>query len=125
MSNAVDWKTLAEQLGTLRDNGEVGDASYARRAIEILLGEEILRQAVDYYISGEPGSELARFVLWQIHPWSAMKHCYHIYKSDAEIEKRRLAVELLRVVADRRAMGWITEFLEEADPQIQMWGAGV
>jgi len=22
-------------------------------------------------------------------------------------------------------MGWITEFLEEADPQIQMWGAGV
>jgi len=49
----------------------------------------------------------------------------HIYKSDTDIEKRRLAVELLRVVADRRAMGWITEFLEEADPQIQMWGAGV
>lgn len=125
MPNAVDWKTLAEQVGTLRDNGEVGDASYARQAIEILLGEEILRQAVDYYISGEPGSELVRYVLWQIHPWSAMNHCYHIYKSDADIEKRRLAIELLRVVADRRAMEWITEFLEEADPQIQMWGAGV
>ena len=52
------------------------DASYARQAIEILLGEEILRQAVDYYISAEPGSELARYVLWQIHPWSAMNHCY-------------------------------------------------
>ena len=125
MSDTVDWKALAEEVGTLRGNEEVGDAGYARQAIEILLGEKILRQAVEYYISGEPGSELARHVLWQIHPWSAMKHCYHIYKSDGDPERRRLAVELLRVVADRRALGWIDELLQEEDPLIQMWGAGV
>lgn len=125
MSETINWKALAEQLGTLRDNGEAVEVNSARRAIETLLGEENLRQAVEYYITGEPGSELARDVLKEIRPWSAMKHCYDIYKSDADIGKRRLAVELLRVVADRHAIGWIVEFLEDEDQEIQTWGAGI
>jgi hypothetical protein len=48
MSETVDWKSLAERLGILRDGGEVGGTVYARQAIEILLGEENLRQAVEY-----------------------------------------------------------------------------
>lgn len=125
MSETISWKTLAEHLGTLRDDGEVGGSNYARQAIEVLIGEESLRQAVEYYIAGEPGSELARAVLWEIQPWSAMEHCYDIYKSDSDIGKRRMAVELLRVVADRRAIGWITEFLDDKDQEIQMWGMGL
>ncbi|HEX8127777.1 MAG TPA: hypothetical protein VF527_01520 [Pyrinomonadaceae bacterium] len=125
MPETINWKSLAEHLGTLRDGGEVGGSSYARQVIESLIGEENLRQAVEYYIDGKPGCELARSVLWQIQPWSAMKHCYDIYKSDGDIGKRRIAVELLRVVADRRAMGWITEFLEDKDQEIQIWGMGL
>ena len=125
MSETVDWKSLAERLGTLRGGGEVGGTSYARQAIEILLGEENLRQAVEYYIAGKPGSELARDVLKEIRPWSAIEYCYDIYKSGADVRNRRLAVELLRAVADRRALGWVAEFLGDEDEEIQMWGAGM
>lgn len=95
MSESIDWEALAVQVGALTGDQESGGRLYAQRAIEILLGEDNMRQAVDYYILGEPGSELARFVLWQIHPWSAMKHCYDICKSNADIEVRRSAIELL------------------------------
>ncbi len=125
MKEEIDWKALAVKLGALDEKGESGSDHYARQVIELLLGEDNLQKAVDYYISGEPGSELARSVLWQIRPWSAMKYCYDICKSEKNIETRRSAVELLRVVADERAMGWIDEFLEDEDADIQMWGAGV
>lgn len=121
----VDWEALALRLGTLGKGTESGGTNYACEALEILLGEDALRAAVDYYISGGRGSELARSVLWHIHPWSAMKHCYDVYKSGAAVESRRAAVELLRVVADGRALGWVDEFLDDADAQIQNWGAGV
>lgn len=125
MNEEIDWKALALQVGALDASGERGGNRYARQVIEVLVGEDNLRQAVDYYISGEPGSELARSVLWHLHPWSAMSYCYDLWKSDKDLETRRLAVELLRVVADERALAWIHKFLEDEDAQIQMWGAGV
>lgn len=125
MKEQIDWQALALELGTLRENGESSGSDRAREALEILLGEDNLRHAVDYYILGKPGSELARSVLWLLHPFSAMKYCYDIYKSDLPIQARRFAVELLRVIADKRAVNWIDEFLEDSDPEIQAWGAGV
>ena len=77
MSVPIDWEELAQELGTLRPDGESGGSDEARRAIELLLGEDRLRQAVDYYVAGRRGSELARHVLWQLHPWSAMQRCSH------------------------------------------------
>src|SRR5688572_24143069 len=122
MEDNIDWKALAVRLGTLSEGGESGGSNYAREAIELLLGEDNLRESVDYYISGAPGSELARSVLWLIRPWSAMRYCYEIYKSEADIETRRMAVELLRVVADKRALSWVVEFLGDEDSGIQTWG---
>jgi HEAT repeat protein len=125
MANPIDWEQLARQLGLLHPDGESSGSGAAQQALELLLGEDRLRAAVDYYISGGPGSELARNVLWMLHPWSAMQYCYEIYRSDADVDTRRSAVELLRVVADRRALPWVQEFLNDPDPGIQSWGAGV
>jgi hypothetical protein len=125
MKEQIDWQALASQLGMLREGGESSGTHRACEALEILLGEDNLRHAVDYYISGKPGSELARSVLWHIRPFSAMRYCYDVFKSDLPVEARRLAVELLRVVADKRAVGWIDEFLNDDDAEIQAWGAGV
>ena len=125
MKEEIDWQALALQLGLLREGGESSGSRNACEALEILLGESNLRRAVDYYISGKPGSELARSVLWHIHPFSAMQYCYDIFKSDLPVEVRRSAVELLRVVADKRAADWIDEFLNDDDLEIQSWGAGV
>jgi hypothetical protein len=126
MNTPIDWEQLAQQLGLLRpDGGEIGGSDSALRAIELLLGESRLQAAVDFYVSGTPGSELARQVLWQLRPWSAMQRCYEIYRSGADVDTRCAAVELLRVVADRRALSWVQEFLDDPEPGIQNWGAGV
>jgi hypothetical protein len=122
---AIDWKSLAENLGCIKDGHESGSSDFAKQAITTLLGEENLIEAVDYYISGKPGSELARFVLWQLRPWIAMKYCYDIYKFSENIEARISAIELLRVIADRRVLIWIEEFLSDANEGIQFWGIGI
>ena len=125
MAEEIDWKALALQVGSLGGRHERGGNHYARRAIELLLSEDNLRNAVEYYLAGPPGSELARSVMWYIRPWSAMKHCYDIYKSERDIETRRMAIELLRVVADERALNWVAEFLGDEDSGIQTWGVEV
>jgi hypothetical protein len=127
---AVDWRSLAIEVGALAEkpggaNLECGSSRMAQQAIETLIGVENLQSAVDYYISGQPGGELARHILWQLHPWSAMQHCYNIYKSSCDNDARITAVELLRVVADARALTWVSEFLADPEPGIQFWGIGI
>src|SRR5262245_34338481 len=110
----IDWETLARTFGSLDENGEHGSSTIAREAIEILIGKERLRDAVDYYVDCRPGYELARMVLWQIRPWCAMERCYEIFMGH-DLERRRAAVELLRVAGDHRVLPWISEFLNDAD----------
>lgn len=126
MTGAIDWEQLALRLGTLTPDGESGSSVAAMQAIEMLIGEDRLRAAVDFYVAGGRGRELTRSVLWQLRPWSAMRRCYEIYhSSDADAERKDSAVELLRVVADRRALKWLPEFLDDPDASIQLWGAGI
>src|SRR5215831_16738374 len=122
MSKEIDWEELATTLGLVIKDGEQVSSEAAKHALELLIGEEALRASVDYYISGRPGAELARSVLWQLHPWSAMKYCYEIFNGPRFLEDRRMAVELVRVVADHRALSWVAEFLDDEDSQIQFWG---
>ena len=122
---AVDWHTLAQKLGTFRDGGESGGEDLGRQSLELIVGVDVLRSAVDYYIAGNPGSELARSVLALLKPSSAMERCLEIARSDADVESRRSAVELLRVVADGRGIDWAAEFLRDQDDGVQVWGAGM
>ncbi|MCB0127473.1 MAG: HEAT repeat domain-containing protein, partial [Caldilineaceae bacterium] len=121
----IDWKSLALEVGAIQDGSETGSSAFAQKAIEQIIGVQNVREAVDYYIRGGPGAELARFVLWQIHSWTAMQYCYEIYQTDSDIERRRGAVELLRVVADRRVIPWLEEFLTDPDRGIRMWAFGI
>jgi hypothetical protein len=99
----------------------------SRNALEQILGSQQLRQAVDYYVQkvGTPEAELARSVLWLLHPWSATQRCFEIYKNSKNLETRRSAVELLRVVADKRVLPWIRVFLKDPDRDIPIWGIGI
>ncbi len=121
----IDWAALARSLGTIRDNGESAGSDVACKALELIIGPPAIRTAVDYYISQNTGAELARHVLWRLRPWSAMQRCYEIYESSDDIDERRSAVELLRVVADARVLPWVERFFDDPDDGIQIWGAGV
>lgn len=94
-------------------------------ALELMIGEEAIHQAMDYYVAWKPEAELARNVLWRLRPWSVMQRCYEIYHFSADIEQRRVAIDLLRVVADERALDWIEEFLADPNDGIQGWDVGI
>lgn len=123
MSEPIDWIELSRKIG--QDKSIIYGSSNAMLAIEQIIGEDVLRQAVDHYVAYKPESELVRHVLWRLQLWSAMQRCYEIYRFDANIEYRQGAIELLRVVADARALDWIEEFLADPDPSIQNCGIGV
>jgi hypothetical protein len=116
----VDWSVLAREMGTLIDSrSEIGGSDLGTQVIEHLLGAEFFEQAVEHYISGEPGAELARSVLLRLRPWPGMKHCYEIFKTSKNFDKRIRAVELLPYVGDKRILPWIPEFLANPDETIQ------
>ena len=120
----IEWTKLAERLGTLRPDGESGSDSYARLALCEILGTG-LADAVEHYVEGLPGFELVRSVLWLLHPPAAMERCYSIFRTDPDVERRRAAVELLKVVGDGRVLGWVPEFLRDPDRDVQNWGSCV
>ena len=121
----IDWEELALQIGSLRDDPvlgkhERGGNEIARKALELILSEEVMREAVDYYVEGGSGGETVLSVLRLLRPLSAMQRCYEIYQSGADIETRRHAVELLAHIADYRALAWAAEFLEHPDEGINV-----
>jgi hypothetical protein len=121
VTKSIDWQALAQRLDKLNKNGVAVDRDSEKRAIAISLETDDLQTAVDYCISDKSGSELARSVLQQLRPWSAMQRCYQLFL-EGDVETRRSAVELLQVCADRRALPWVSEFLDDADPLIQYLG---
>jgi len=121
----IDWTKIATEVGALVEGQERGSAALARAALENLIGTKNLRDAVDHYIGFKPGFELVRSVLWEIQPWSAMTYCYEVFQTSPDIEIRRSAIELLRVLADKRVLLWVNEFLDDKDEGIQTWGFGV
>jgi len=129
VAGKISWSLLAEQLGLIENEpdgwNESGGSGDAQRALEQVVGEDEMRAAVDYYVTGEPGCELARSVLWLLKPRSAMVRCREIASTSGDPEVRRSAVELLRVVADRTVMSWIPEYLADPDEGVQIWGIGI
>jgi hypothetical protein len=125
-STPIDWAGLAASLGTLSEGRETSGSGVAVQALELILGRDAIRAAVDYYVFPHgPGAELARSVLWQIRPWSAMQRCLEIYEESDDVDARRTAIELLRVVADHRVVDWIDRFLDDPDESIHGCGAGI
>jgi hypothetical protein len=116
-----------------RDEFAVAHASHlgpgghdrARRVLEVILGEEAIRAAVDCILAVHPGSGLACDVLSLLRPWSAAEYCHEIATSSSDIEARRRAVGLLQDVGDRRTLAWLSEFLDDSDSAIQSGGIAV
>jgi hypothetical protein len=116
---SIDWGALAKQVGA---DPMQGGSLLAQAALASILGDQALRDAVDCYVMRRPGGELARSVLWQLHPLAAMNRCRELVESSTDPDVREDAVELLRVVADARVLEWIPAFLADTQPGVQFWG---
>jgi len=123
----IDWEALAKQIGGLQPDGTdrtVGTQG-GRRALEILLGEENLRAAVDHFISLCPGAFTAEMVLKIVQSEIAMKRCFEIYKTEPGTGRACSAVFLLGSMADDKALPWVREFLKDADKSVRLNGLRV
>jgi hypothetical protein len=121
---AIDWEAIAKQVGGLDAGGNerIAGTPGGRRALEILLGEDNLRDSVDYWISQKPGCFTAEMVLKIARPKVAMERCHEIYKTDSSAENAISAVFLLAAFADIEALPWIHEFLDDSREGIRWNG---
>jgi hypothetical protein len=123
----IDWEALAKQIGGLQPDGSdrtVGTRG-GKRALEILLGEENLRDAVDHFISLCPGAFTAEMVLKIIQSEIAMNRCFEIYKTEHGTDRACSAVYLLGSMADDKALPWVREFLEDTNKAVRLNGLRV
>ena len=109
---AIDWKAVARDIGALEENGcERGIGTEdGQRALELLLGEQNIREAVDYGATMEPGAFLVEMVLKIIRSYVAMERCYELYKTEPGTSRAGGALFLLAKMGDVRALPWVGEF---------------
>jgi len=104
---SIDWRALDKQV-----DGCWGTEP-GRRVLELIVGEENIRGAVDHWITFEPGYGAAEQVLLIIRPTVAMEYCYEIYKKEPNTERADRAIFLLSEMADSRFMQWARELMDD------------
>jgi HEAT repeat protein len=124
---AIDWRSIAAQVGALDPDGsERGcGTDTGRRALEILIGEDNLRAAIDYFISLQPGAFTVEMVLKIIRSEVAMNRCFEIYQSEPGTNRGCGAVFLLGCMADSKALPWVREFLADKNEAVRLNGLRV
>ena len=124
---AIDWEALARDIGGLEPDGRerIVGTSGGQRALELLIGEENLRDSVDYWVAQKPGCFTAEMVLAILKSKAAMERCYEIFKSAPDSEARNAAVFLLGAICNEQALPWVGEFLADKDPIIPLNGLAV
>jgi HEAT repeat protein len=129
VNTSIDWRGLADRLGTITWNesgrSESGGTAIACDAIVEILGDAALCDAVDFYVSGQPGNEVARSVLMLLKPAAAMERCREIFRAPADEQEAADAINLLKMVADRRVLDWIPEFMQSDNSGVKIWALGI
>ena len=104
----IDWRALDKQVGGCWGT-EPGI-----RVLELIVGGENIRGAVDHWITFEPGYGAAEQVLLIMRSTIAMEYCYEIYKNEPNTERAGRAIFLLSEMADWRFMRWARELMDDS-----------
>jgi hypothetical protein len=112
----TDWQALSKKLGVLNDdNSESYQGINSSQALEEILGDEWLQHAVDTFIEGTPGNELAIKTLRYISSPKAAAMAYRIYNDnkDTDQQKASLAVWALSDIRTPLAMDYVEEIMTQ------------
>lgn len=124
----VDWRGLAEAQGTIREieggRSEFGGTQVGLRAIETLLGEAVLIDAANHYLTHAvgTGTELAKSVIQCLRPHSVANHCLQLFREADSGEEAGDAIELLRHVARAPMLEHFAEIMESPHDGARAWG---
>jgi hypothetical protein len=116
--NEIDLR-LTEEL-KIQSNGTYR----AKKALEMILGDELIKQTVEKAITiDDNSSELAMNCLSHISSLKAAEIAYGIYKNDEIKDRKIMSVWLIKQLAVKESYQWIEEFIN--DENVIGWGIGV
>ncbi len=125
----IDWKKLALALGSVSQEkpySESVSTPMAQAAMEMILGEETIKETVRFILDIPPGSgqgsHLAEQVLSLMQSEVAAKEAYRIYQI-SHGDRRSSAVALIKRIGAKISLNWVEEFLK--NDETASWGIGV
>ena len=111
-----DWENIATTLSKTNSNPD----EKAKLAIQILLGDDWIKETVDYIIQLKPEWDLALKCLRILESKKASDYAYQIFKSNKSIEYSRLAVFVIKDIAHPESLNWVEEFIN--NPNVAGFG---
>lgn len=125
----IDWRGIADTIGTINwtehGRSEKGGTQVGIDALIQIIGDAALRDAVDFYVTMQPGFELARSVLLVLRPPAAMERCREIALVSGDEQEAADAANLLQVIADRRVAEWLPELIASKNDGVRAWTVGI
>lgn len=111
----TNWEALATKMGILRPDGSeayLGQNKY--HALEEILGDEWIEHAVDTFINGDKGNELAIKTIRQVRSLKAAEYAFKIFndhKNTNEL-KANYAIFAMCDILHPECMTYVKTFLE-------------
>jgi hypothetical protein len=118
----TDWQALSKKLGVLKDDGsELYEGINSSQALEEILGDEWLRDAVNAFIEGTPGNELAIKTLRLIYSPRAAAMAFNIYNEykDTNFDKANIAVWALSNIRTKDSLDYVEEIIKRPEYETQ------
>jgi hypothetical protein len=113
----VNWEELAIELKLVTHDGERGGSRESDKAVEKILGEQFIKNTVDYSLTYRTGFTLSEGVLANLRSQIAIDYCYEIYKSANDSQFRSQVLMLLKKIGNETLLKWLPEFLKDEDCQ--------
>jgi hypothetical protein len=111
----TNWEILATEMGILNPDGsESYLGQYEYDALEIILGDEWIQHAVDTFINGEKGNELAIKTIRKLRSKKAAEYAFKVFldNKNTEEQKANLAIFAMCDILHPLCMTYVATFLQ-------------
>jgi hypothetical protein len=112
----TNWEALALKMGILKPDGsESYLGQYEYNALEEILGDEWIQHAVDTFIEGGKGNELAIKTVRHVHSKKAAEYAFKVFNDhkNTDIQKANLAIFAMCDILHPLCMTYMETFLRE------------
>lgn len=123
------WREIGIQVGSIDPNkdpkspiGPKGGSIFAQKALEIILGDNEIKEMINCILEYEETEEIMISVLRLIKSTKAVEIAYNIYKN-SEGQRAYTAVWIIKHIAHPMSLKWVEEFLD--DDNVAGWGIGL
>ncbi len=112
----TNWAALATKMGILKPDGSesyLGQSTYS--ALEEILGDAWIEHAVDTFINGEKGNELAIKTVRQLRSKKAAEYAFKVFSDNknTDEQKANLAIFAMCDILHPLCMTYVETFLTD------------